>query len=141
MSQNNQKAWNSTLRRGDSRLKRSGFIKKGGKLRHLSTEGRKVNERYIKKKAWFLAQPENKYCHICIALNLHPNISTIVHHYRGRSKRVTDDERFFIPSCKHHELWPHQFTVEARTLGLLSPATEYGTAPRPGEIFTLPKRY
>lgn len=135
-------------------MKRSGYIKRHTPMKRsntpmkrtaiarVSTVQAKVNTEYHgKARPAFLSLPENRLCAFSLALEGLEVPATRVHHYRGRSHKLTNDQRFFVPACEKYDLWPHQNTVHARLIGLLCAPGEWMRSPKSGETIALPRRY
>lgn len=109
------------------------FQRKTG-LKKQSASMRRRLAKYYPIKAEFLSRTENKWCAICIARRndgeaVKIRAATEIHHSRGRNGSLLCDTRFFIPSCFHCRLFPHEQPEKARKLGLLSSPAEWNTPP------------
>lgn len=97
-------------------------------MRKISATGRRRIAVYMPAQREYLrAHPD---CEICLARGLQPNPATEVHHTRGRNGRLIADTRFFKASCFSCRMWPHDNPREARRLGVLAEATDWGVSLR-----------
>lgn len=107
-------------------------------IKRRESKGRKAElQKYYASAPAFFAEPGNDVCLICVKLRedgddiiLRP--ATIRHHVRGRIGRLLNWRPGQIPSCKHHEPWPHAHPARARKLGLLSEAVDWNHFPDAG---------
>lgn len=108
------------------------------KIKRVSKGLKAEQAKYFKLSAAFLAQPENRFCIICIVRREHGeniliNFATEVHHFAGRIKRLLCYVPYFKPSCRHCRDWPHENKSKARLWGLLAPITKWNVFPSSGD--------
>lgn len=128
-------------------------------IRSISKKLKKrLTRDYFPLQKEFLQRPENRWCAICLARSLDTHFelirptllitdiwrgdhvliqggatlskSTEVHHAKSRVGSLLTDERFFLGSCRDCREFPHTHYKDARRLGVLAPAHEYGVVPR-----------
>lgn len=106
------------------------IAKKRKPLKKQSRSQRERLKKYFPIRNEFLAQPENQYCSACGTRGIFPpRRATEVHHSRSRNGDLLFDTRFFIATDWECGRWIHDHPREARELGLLAPANEWGTVP------------
>lgn len=104
-----------------------------------ASKGLKAEQaKYRRLSAKFLAMPENKWCEICerrrgAGENIVRHDATETHHYAGRIGRLLCYVPYFIASCWHCRLWPHQNPKRARELRLLAPSSQWNQFPVDGK--------
>lgn len=117
------------MKRHPGALKPGQWMARKKPMRKKSRKQRSREEQYRPIQRAFIES--NPWCQICEARGLRANPATEVHHMRGRNGSLLFDTRFFKSSCYACRLWPHEHTVQARELGVLCSASEWGTVPRP----------
>lgn len=106
-------------------------------LRKMSEKQQARMKEYIRVRLEFLGKPENKWCAVCKCLNKEDkshkiNLSSEVHHKRGRAGDLLCDTRFFIATCRACRRVPHDRIAWARDNDLLaSPANWNSTVDLP----------
>lgn len=108
--------WHSTLQRTE--------LKKGTPLKKVSKSQRRRLKEYYEVRNAFLR--DNPACLICVVRGLKPAPATEVHHRFGRNASLLSDVRGFVANCRSCRDWPHANPKEARELGLLGEAWEWG---------------
>jgi hypothetical protein len=96
------------------------MVQKSAKQKGRDAQWRKV------QKQWLELEP---FCRVCAMFGDEVK-ATEVHHKRGRNGALLCDTRFLASTCRAHRMWPHDNPVQARAVGLLAPANEWGVVPR-----------
>lgn len=86
-------------------------------IRRVSSVKAKLNREYKRLREKFLT--ERPWCEACTLYGVSKQRSVDVHHQRGRSRKLQNDERFWRAVCKRCHLLIHQDIPLARQLGLI----------------------
>lgn len=86
------------------------------KIANRSTKRANQEKEYLKKRAIFLKKPENLLCNAnapgCT------KIAKVIHHKKGRIENLLTDERFWLATCSHCNMWIEENSEKAREMGL-----------------------
>jgi hypothetical protein len=85
-------------------------------IKNRSKKRSKQEQEYHKKRKVFLANPKNLLCNAkapgCT------KIAKVIHHKKGRIGNLLTDEKYWLATCSHCNMWIEENSQQAREMGL-----------------------